>query len=998
MIELRNVSKVYNNFNDNYITALRGVNLKLAKTGLTFVVGPSGSGKSTLLNILAGLDVPTSGEMLVDGVSTSQFNAVGLDGYRNNYVGIIYQDYNLLDHLTLGQNVALQLEVQGKEVNQKAISELFDRLGLSGMEDRYPTQCSGGQCQRAAIARVLIKKPKILFADEPTAAVDQEQRIEIYKLLQSLSKEILIIASTHSREMVDRFANRVLTIHNGQIVSDMIASDDKSSAEIFGDAVMAVEPGVKLSYDDIDKLNDLIKLSNKKGTKGVFLCVETEAETVEKRYPVAAKEMQTALKNKQKQKMAQRESRIKMIHEETAGVFQFEATKLPIKSAWGMSLINLRSNRLRSIFTILLSVLAVTFFALSANMSGLNNDNVVMASFSNSNANYLTVTSENELFTMNMKDSWTTVPDSSEHYSKTSLIYDFGPSLTMKPSWGLLPANTQISSVSKLAVINPTITIVNDFGHSIKKHSDGRAMGKWPTAANEIAISDFVATQIRTAFFARDGSASSAHLFEALYDKDDASGVSFVLLEHGVIRYKIVGIYETNYEHYFEFEDRFAPDNMFFKLDGKKYFSASEIQLKSDLTAQERKQAEYLMQHDFVTGYVSQNLIDGVMNGTSVSTVNGLLYDSVPSNVFVGNSYNSVGAANYFMTMHPNGYEMDMPSSNAPKLYSEIFAPSNSGKGLELSKGTWIGGQDSIRVSRGFYEKILGGSVNGAHATSVKRTFTPTFAKRNFSYVSSNNNQTFTGVPSDEIVLIPTPQSYEVLWNASFTVENTGANAFVGELNTDDYIIQFPQGSLNYSAFIKHLVLPSTSFVISNQYDSGVIGDIVTQMSDMFDGNIKIAYSDSQSISEYVATSEETAGIMLMASIVFAVFAVCLMYSYIYSSVRSKRKSIGIIRSMGARPRDVVRIFLLEAILISVLIVLGSFITIALAATIGNAMVQSKTSYSIILFNLNFGFFAAILAATLAVILACYVIPAIAFARHKKDRGLISSIQVQSEN
>ena len=219
-MKLENVSHVYHNSNDTNATGLRALSLTFGKNDLTFIKGSSGSGKTTLLEILAGIITPTGGSMFVNGVDTAYFGKKGMDGYRTNYVGIVFQDNHLLPHLTLAQNVALAKEIQGKTASKAEISELFEKLGISGLEGRYPSEVSGGQQQRCSIARTLIKKPRILFADELTSSLDPENRNEIYKILKDLSKEIPVIATSHAEEMIEQFADRVITIKDGKLVSD----------------------------------------------------------------------------------------------------------------------------------------------------------------------------------------------------------------------------------------------------------------------------------------------------------------------------------------------------------------------------------------------------------------------------------------------------------------------------------------------------------------------------------------------------------------------------------------------------------------------------------------------------------------------------------------------------------------------------------------------------------------------------------------------------------
>ena len=168
------VSKQYLSKQGVPVDALKNVSFDLPDTGMIFFLGKSGSGKTTLLHLLGGLDTPSNGEILYQGKSFSSFQTKDFDAYRNTYCGFIFQEYNVIYELSVGENIALSLELQGKKASLDIINHVLSSVGLSRYENRKINELSGGQKQRVAIARALIKDPKIIFADEPTGALDSE--------------------------------------------------------------------------------------------------------------------------------------------------------------------------------------------------------------------------------------------------------------------------------------------------------------------------------------------------------------------------------------------------------------------------------------------------------------------------------------------------------------------------------------------------------------------------------------------------------------------------------------------------------------------------------------------------------------------------------------------------------------------------------------------------------------------------------------------------------
>ena len=221
MLELKNISKIYK-MNDMKQIALNDVNIKFRKNEFVSILGPSGSGKTTLLNIIGGLDKYTSGDLIINGISTKKYTDKDFDAYRNYSIGFVFQSYNLIPHQSALSNVELALTLSGvkKEERRKRAIEVLKRVGLEHHMYKKPNQMSGGQMQRIAIARALINNPDILLADEPTGALDSETSIQIMELLKSISKEKLVIMVTHNPELANIYSNRIIKILDGKIIDD----------------------------------------------------------------------------------------------------------------------------------------------------------------------------------------------------------------------------------------------------------------------------------------------------------------------------------------------------------------------------------------------------------------------------------------------------------------------------------------------------------------------------------------------------------------------------------------------------------------------------------------------------------------------------------------------------------------------------------------------------------------------------------------------------------
>ncbi len=222
IIEAKNIYKVYNETKVP-VNALNGVDLKIEEGEFTAIVGPSGSGKTTLLNILGGLDLPSEGDIFIEGTNLKDLSSKQLIDFRLHNIGFVFQSYNLIPVLTAKENTEFILELQKvpkKERMQKAM-ELLEAVGVADKADHRPGQLSGGQQQRVAVARALASQPRFIIADEPTANLDSRSTNDLLEIMAEMNRKYnsTFIFATHDQRVMDK-AHRIVTIDDGKIIGD----------------------------------------------------------------------------------------------------------------------------------------------------------------------------------------------------------------------------------------------------------------------------------------------------------------------------------------------------------------------------------------------------------------------------------------------------------------------------------------------------------------------------------------------------------------------------------------------------------------------------------------------------------------------------------------------------------------------------------------------------------------------------------------------------------
>lgn len=257
MISVQNLSKIYRSKHKSVCHALKNVSFELPDTGLVFVIGKSGSGKSTLLNMIGGLDKITSGKVVAFGNDIASYNTHKLQDYRNTELGFIFQDFHLLDDLTVAENIALALELQGG-TSDATIDWALEQVDMAGYGKRYPTELSGGQKQRVAIARAIVKKPRLLLADEPTGNLDSKTTTQITELLRKIARSTLVLVVSHNLNDAHNYADRILELSDGEIINDLTRDEFYTDDVEIVDDTLKIPLLKELNTDQLDQIDQAI--------------------------------------------------------------------------------------------------------------------------------------------------------------------------------------------------------------------------------------------------------------------------------------------------------------------------------------------------------------------------------------------------------------------------------------------------------------------------------------------------------------------------------------------------------------------------------------------------------------------------------------------------------------------------------------------------------------------------------------------------------------------
>ena len=370
MLSVRNLTKIYKikGKDAKQVVALDHVSLDFPETGMVFLLGKSGSGKSTLLNTIGGLDTFNEGEVIIKGKSSKQFKQGDFDAYRNTFIGFIFQEYNILEEFTVGKNLALALELQGKKASKDAVNNLLEQVDLTGYSRRKPNQLSGGQKQRIAIARALIKDPEIIMADEPTGALDSNTGRQVMETLKKLSKTKLVIVVSHDKEFAEIYGDRVIELKDGKIISDTTkheveANRSASGISFIDNKIIHIKKGQKVTKQDLVEINKLI-VENANNDDTIISFDSKPNEELKKVAFITDEGNREVFKATTGEDINLKQYDPKK--------FKLIRSHLKVKDAFKMGTSSLKHKPIRLLFTILLSFIAFAMFGLTDTMASFN--------------------------------------------------------------------------------------------------------------------------------------------------------------------------------------------------------------------------------------------------------------------------------------------------------------------------------------------------------------------------------------------------------------------------------------------------------------------------------------------------------------------------------------------------------------------------------------------------------------------------------------------------
>ncbi len=955
MIEVKNLFKKYTVKNGIEVKALDDVSLKIDKVGMVFLLGKSGAGKSTLLNVLGGLDRVDSGEIIINGKSSKDFSQSDFDSYRNTYLGFIFQEYNILNEFSIAENIALAIELQGRKPTNEEIDNILNQVDLAGLAKRKPNELSGGQKQRVAIARALIKNPQIIMADEPTGALDSKTGKQIFDTLKALSHDKLVLIVSHDREFAEQYADRIIELKDGKVISDVektiIQTQNQEGINIIDNKIIKIDKDYILKDEDFLKIKDYIKTAK----SDVIISVDNQNNEKIKTIMNLSDEGLYKFIDTNQDKIVIQDENYKTIK-----------SKLGFKKAFKMGASSLKIKKFRLTLTIFLSFLAFMMFGLANTMSSYDNIKTTVNSIVDSNIEYATFKKQkvfsygegnNDFYLENSlineedvlkisndtKLNFTKVYGAFQKYEMPSLNYVDFKNIFLE----------QMSNFNGFTTID--MNFINQYDFDLN--------GSLPEKDDEIAITKLVEDVIKEYGIRDYNGVEQENLDSALHLEISIFG----------LKMKIVGVIDTKADisEYQDLKGDSIADYMKMQLFNSYLENGPHLLFFVKDTMIDSLNKMYSNNHDMLeiewnNQYFTYNKI-----------MNGKENDINDKEILL--PYSFVEMIDFFNTVNLNENDeqyqkvIQMPAFNDVMYYlyfmhkQEIVKLFND-KQLTISDSFKNDYHiDSLENQQILYIfKVYQDSFYASSSEDIDKIYQiMDELLQNFNF-EKEERITFYNKKmkeySDQLFINIAYYSDRNYYNTIYQIVGITDNAeaviihddelFDNYINVDDGIYKYvfakmPTSDKEIKKLVEYHFQPVTK-----------VGESV------FSLNNEVV----KTLTEINSIFEVCSKIFLYVGLGFAIFASLLLLNFITISINYKKREIGILRAVGARSKDVFKIFFSESLIIAIINAILANISLFIVVFCINTTLRKN--YNLLITILNPGILQIILVFGISILVA----------------------------
>lgn len=1006
MLSVNHLFKTYKPKKGVAVKAIDDVSLEFSETGLVFILGKSGSGKSTLLNLIGGLDAPDSGELKLYNKSTKEFKPSDFDAYRNTFLGFIFQEYNILKEFTVGQNIALAMELQGKKATNELLNKILKEVDLEGYATRKPNELSGGQKQRVAIARALIKDPKIIMADEPTGALDSNTGRQVFDTLKRLSKDKLVIVVSHDREFAELYGDRVIELADGKVISDITKYEETIDAEnketIDTEVVEKVEDdglpfksGYTLTEEDLSLIREYIE---KQVAKGVEKKESTEKDG-DKKKSYCFKD--TSFDDKDREYLNKEVNLI--------------PSKFPYKESLRIGASSLKVKPFRLIFTILLSFISFAMFGLTDTFAAYNKYSAATKSILDTGIMVATVdvkekqvNSPYDEFERFSNTGWVGDATLSELKEKTGMDFCpvFNPTIYGRQSTLVLPT---ISDSDNSAYYQKNMGGIAEIkSEQLQSFNSELYKGRMPSNFDEVAITRYAYEVFKhLGLVTENGIITADNLTE---DDNETTGilnkqVKIKIDDESNFVLKIVGIIDTHLsDKYASLKDNSIDlnrklyneliDDVFHGIHSMMFVADGSINTLCETTGAGKKIISGRIGEDINNTYFEEMIKLSEIDENDIKWLGEKKTALADNEIIV--PYNSMGsllsnntAQSFTVEVYSDTWDNDTDFyvKETKTIQSFDLAYSTirhfildyifqNGVSKEFIDYKQLQNATKFEQVKAYAEELTTTWYSGTVDISLRK------AQADFiiRIILENNENFFNGFRFSTTRREYSEQRVNIVGFYNFAEQdrfNSSSQLCLSEAmyNSFDY------GDENYSRFIAPM--PTNAFDVRNlvntsfdhKYSNGdkiMLNNIVVNLVVEIDEGVKVL-----------------AKIFVYIGLAMALFSGLLLSNFIGASIANKKREIGILRALGAKSSDVFSIFLNESMIIALINFIISVIGTSICVFCINTYFKSGYDFSVTLLVFSFRQIALMLLISVFVAVAASFFPVRAFAKKQP----IDSIQ-----